>query len=93
MDQTRPINNPYRRRWGSMAKSIDTPLFLCYTLIDKELPMPKKVKKDSKGREEEWSWEETPETIEALKKLHATQRLYEDIRKAESEVSDYGVGK
>ena len=47
-----------------------TPLFLCYTLIDRKLPMPKKVKKDSKGREEEWSWEETPETIEALKKLH-----------------------
>ena len=93
MVQTRPINNPYRRRWGSMAKSIDTPLFLCYTLIDRKLPMPKKVKKDSKGREEEWSWEETPETIEALKKLHATQRLHDDIRKAESEASDYGVGK
>ena len=55
--------------------------------------MPKKVKKDSKGREEEWSWEETPETIEALKKLHATKRLHDDIRKAESEASDYGVGK
>ena len=56
--------------------------------------MPKKVKKDSKGREEEWSWEETPETIEALKKLHATKRLHEDIRKAEAEASpDYGVGK
>ena len=55
--------------------------------------MPKKVKKDSKGREEEWSWEETPETIEALKKLHATQRLHDDIRKTESEASDYGVGK
>ena len=94
MVQTRPINNPYRRRWGSMAKSIDTPLFLCYTLIDRKLPMPKKVKKDSKGREEEWSWEETPETIEALKKLHATKRLHEDIRKAEAESApDYGVGK
>ena len=94
MVQTRRINNPYRRRWGSMAKSIDTPLFLCYTLIDRELPMPKKVKKDSKGREEEWSWEETPETIEALKKLHATKRLHEDIRKAEAEAApDYGVGK
>ena len=30
------------------------------------------TKKDSKGREEEWSWEETPETTKALKKLHET---------------------
>lgn len=29
-------------------------------------------KKDGKGREEEWSWEETPETIEALRQLHAS---------------------
>lgn len=87
MGQTRPINNPYRRRWGSMAKSIDTPLFLCYTLIDKELPMPKKEKKDSKGRKEEWSWEETPETKAAIARLHDT------IRKLESEAPDYGVGK
>ena len=27
-------------------------------------------KKDGKGREEEWSWEETPEVAEALRKLH-----------------------
>ena len=92
MGQTRPINNPYRRRWGSMAKSIDTPLFLCYTLIDRELPMSKKSKKNDKG--DTWEWEETPETIEALKKLHATKRLHEDIRKAEVEAApDYGVGK
>ena len=92
MVQTRPINNPYRRRWGSMAKSIDTPLFLCYTLIDRKLPMSKKSKKTDKG--DTWEWEETPETIEALKKLHATKRLHEDIRKAEAEAApDYGVGK
>ena len=28
------------------------------------------IKKDKKGKEEEWSWEETPEVVEALKKLH-----------------------
>ena len=27
-------------------------------------------KKDGKGREEEWSWEETPEVAAALRKLH-----------------------
>ena len=27
-------------------------------------------KKDGKGREEEWSWEETPEAAAALRKLH-----------------------
>ena len=27
-------------------------------------------KKDGKGREEEWSWEESPEVKEALRKLH-----------------------
>lgn len=27
---------------------------------------------DSKGREEEWSWEETPEVVAAVKQLHAT---------------------
>ena len=31
-------------------------------------------KTDSKGREETWEWEETPEVIEALKKLHETIR-------------------
>ena len=79
---------------GTGTIQLTPPLFLCYTTIDRKLPMPKKVKKDSKGREEEWSWEETPETIEALKKLHATKRLHEDIRKAEAEAApDYGVGK
>ena len=27
-------------------------------------------KKDGKGREEEWSWEESPEVTAALRKLH-----------------------
>ena len=29
-------------------------------------------KKDGKGREETWEWEETPEVKEALRKLHAS---------------------
>ena len=32
------------------------------------------AKTDSKGREETWEWEETPEVIAALKKLHETIR-------------------
>ena len=40
---------------------------------------------------EVWTWEETPETIEALKKLHettqtnATKRLHDDIRRLKAE--------
>lgn len=49
--------------------------------------MPKKVRKDSKGREEEWSWEETPEAKAAIAKLHKT--IYE----LELKAPDYGVGK
>ena len=33
------------------------------------------TKTDSKGREEEWSWEETPEVVAAVKQLHATIAL------------------
>lgn len=42
---------------------------------------------DSKGHTETWEWEETPEVVAALKKLHdTTSRL-------EAEAPDYGVGK
>ena len=30
------------------------------------------TKTDSKGREEEWSWEETPEVLSAVAQLHNT---------------------
>jgi len=30
------------------------------------------TKTDSKGREETWIWEETPEVVAAVKQLHAT---------------------
>jgi hypothetical protein len=36
---------------------------------------------------ETWEWEETPETIEALKQLHET------IRELEKKAPDHGVGK
>ena len=51
--------------------------------------MPKKEfkKTDSKGREETWEWEETPETKAALEKLRKT--IYE----LELKAPDYGVGK
>lgn len=48
---------------------------------------------------EVWTWEETPETIEALKKLHdtvkrnAVDRLHDDIRNAELKTPNYGEGK
>ena len=54
--------------------------------------MTKKQFVNSKG--DTWEWEETPETIEAVKKLNdATARLHEDIRKLELKAPDYGVGK
>lgn len=40
---------------------------------------------------ETWTWEETPETIEALKRLHetvqtnATNRLHEDMRRLKAQ--------
>ena len=59
--------------------------------------MTKKQFVNSKG--DTWEWEETPETVKAVKKLHetvkqnATERLHEDIRKLELKAPDYGVGK
>jgi hypothetical protein len=45
-------------------------------------------KTDSKGREEIWEWEETPEMTAAVERLHET------IRELEKKNSpDYGVGK
>ncbi len=44
-------------------------------------------KTDNKGREETWEWEETPESKEALRKLHKT------IAELELKAPDYGVGK
>ena len=49
--------------------------------------MPSFKKTDKKGREEEWTWEETPESKAAIAKLHAT------IQKLEAQAPDYGVGK
>tara|TARA_B100001063_G_C16303430_1_gene329481 strand:+ start:357 stop:506 length:150 start_codon:yes stop_codon:yes gene_type:complete len=49
--------------------------------------MPSFNKTDKKGREEEWTWEETPETKEAIAKLQQT------IRDLELKAPDYGVGK
>tara|TARA_B000000609_G_C24000180_1_gene254489 strand:- start:307 stop:462 length:156 start_codon:yes stop_codon:yes gene_type:complete len=44
-------------------------------------------KTDSKGREEIWEWEETPEAKQAIRKLHKT------IAELELKAPDYGVGK
>ena len=33
---------------------------------------------DSKGREETWEWDETPEVTEALKRLHQDMREQND---------------
>ena len=41
-------------------------------------------KKDKKGREETWEWDETPESVAAIEQLHktaeATERLHDDMR-------------
>ena len=34
----------------------------------------KSFTKEKKGREEEWTWEETPEAVEAIKKLNGDTR-------------------
>ncbi len=39
------------------------------------------TKKDKKGREETWEWEETPELRDFIKR-QATNRLHEDIKDA-----------
>jgi hypothetical protein len=39
-----------------------------------------------------WEWEETPETIEALKKLQETERKNK-FSELELKAPDYGVGK
>lgn len=49
-------------------------------------------KTDSKGREEEWNWDETPEATAAIAKLHETIRLNK-ISQLELKAPDYGVGK
>ena len=60
---------------------------------------------DNKGRESVWEWEETPEVIEAVKKLHQTPQtvqpdledlsegLGKTITDLEASAPDYGVGK
>jgi|TARA_R100001460_G_scaffold58156_1_gene97997 hypothetical protein len=49
-------------------------------------------KSDSKGRQESWEWEETPEVTEAVARLHQTIRENQ-IRELELKAPDYGVGK
>ena len=41
--------------------------------MQNEVQMTKKTHKTNgkgKGKQEEWAWEESPETIEAVKRLH-----------------------
>lgn len=51
---------------------IDPFIFLWYDIFGCICIMTKKQFKriDSRGREEIWEWEETPETIEALEKFY-----------------------
>ena len=37
------------------------------------------TKKDKKGREETWEWEETPELLEALEKLSKSTQVVKDL--------------
>lgn len=43
---------------------------------------------DSKGNT--WEWEETPEVVAALKKLHENAKIISELEKT---APDYGVGK
>ena len=66
-----------------------TPLFFIAIINLTENCMSKKFKKtDSKGREELWEWEETPEVTKAVARLHETIRELE-----KKNAPDYGVGK
>ena len=49
--------------------------------------MPNYKKNDKKGREEEWTWDETPEAKSAIANLH------KQISDLEAQAPDYGVGK
>ena len=51
------------------------------------------TKKSTTIGSDTWEWEETPEAKAAIEKLHATNRLHDDIRKLELKAPDYGVGK
>ena len=37
------------------------------------------TKKDKKGREETWEWEETPELLAALEQLRKSTQLVKDV--------------
>ena len=37
------------------------------------------TKKDKKGREETWEWEETPELLAALEKLSKSTQVVKDL--------------
>jgi hypothetical protein len=38
------------------------------------------TKKDKKGREETWEWEETPEVLAALEQLSKSTQVVKDVR-------------
>ena len=38
------------------------------------------TKKDKKGREETWEWEETPELLAAIEQLKKSSQAVEDIK-------------
>jgi len=48
----------------------------------------KSFTKEKKGREEEWTWEETPEVTEAIKKLNGDTRKVSE----EDTLKNYTLG-
>ena len=38
------------------------------------------TKKDKKGREETWEWEETPEVVKAIEQLHKSSEAVKNLR-------------
>ena len=43
------------------------------------------IEKKNPKHKQVWEWEETPEVVAALKKLHAVERLHQDMRKVTEE--------
>ena len=68
------LNKVYRRREAPGQNQVVLPIFLRYNnkryYLNMTIRTFKKI--DKKGREEEWSWEETPEVLTKAAVLHNT---------------------
>ena len=47
------------------------------------------TKKDKKGREETWEWEETPELLAALEQLSKSTQVVKDLESGYNKYSEF----